>query len=145
MIIYLNSISFNSSIVDGPGVRSVIYFQGCNFYCKGCHNKSTWKQETGCKWKVDALIAEIKAKSDNKKITISGGEPLLQLDGLRLLLKGLASFDIALYTAHLLDDVPPDLLPHLNYLKTGPYKEELKTSCLPFVGSTNQVFTYLNK
>lgn len=142
MIIYLSGMSFNSSLEDGPGVRSVIYFQGCDFYCKGCHNKATWKQKVGQKWQVEDLITEIKQKSRNK-ITISGGEPLLQLDGLRLLLKGLSAFDIALYTAHLKEEVPQDLLKYLTHLKTGPYQQKNRTTCTPFVGSTNQIFQTL--
>ena len=47
MIVYINSIKFNRSLVDGPGVRTVVFFQGCDLHCKGCQNPSTWDIKAG--------------------------------------------------------------------------------------------------
>ena len=76
-------------------------------------------------------------------ITFSGGEPLMQTEGLIELVKLLEGFDIAVYTGHELFDVPKELLERINYIKTGSFKEELKTTVKPFVGSTNQEFRRL--
>ena len=79
----------------------------------------------------------------NKKITFSGGEPLMQAEALLELVKLLDGFDIAVYTGHELSGVPQELLDRINYIKTGSFKEELKTTVKPFVGSTNQEFRRL--
>jgi pyruvate formate lyase activating enzyme len=76
-------------LVDGPGVRYVIFMQGCNMRCKYCHNPETWSKElasevTSC----DTTAQEAFAKAyryhnywrKNGGITVSGGEPLLQID-----------------------------------------------------------------
>ena len=140
MKLYINSIKYNRSLVDGPGVRTVIFFQGCDLRCKGCQNKSTWDIEKGKEIEVSELVALLKEGTINKKITISGGEPLMQATGLIELVKMLDGFDIALYTGHELCDVPKELLKKIKYIKTGPFVEELKTTVTPYIGSSNQSF-----
>ena len=138
----INSIKYNNSHVDGPGIRTVLFMQGCDIHCKGCQNKSTWDITKGKEVSVDDLVSELKQKVFNKKITISGGEPLLQKEELIKLVNKLVNegFDIALYTGHLREDVPVELISKVKYLKTGSFIEELKTTIKPFVGSSNQVF-----
>lgn len=138
--IFLNSIKFNRSLVDGPGVRTVVFFQGCDLRCKGCHNKSSWDITKGTEVNVDDLALLLKKEVVNKKVTISGGEPLMQKEGLIELVKLLDGFDIAVYTGHEISDVPNELLDNITYIKTGSFKEELKTTTKPYVGSTNQEF-----
>ena len=138
--IFLNSIKFNRSLVDGPGVRTVVFFQGCDLRCKGCHNKSAWDISKGTEVSVNELVALLKKEVVNKKITISGGEPLMQKEGLIELVKSLKGFDIAVYTGHEISDVPKELLENITYIKTGSFKEELKTTMKPYVGSSNQEF-----
>ena len=140
MNIYVNRIAFNKSLVDGPGIRSLIFLQGCNLHCKGCQNKSTWEINKGHIFSVKELSLFIKRNSFNKKITITGGEPLLQKDAVIELIKMLPDFDIALYTGHEKSEVPEEILSGIKYLKTGPFIEELKTSIIPYVGSSNQKF-----
>jgi len=140
MKIYLNSISYNNSLVDGPGIRTIIYLQGCDLQCKGCHNPSTWEIGSGRCIEVKVLVDDIKTNSINKKITISGGEPLLQKESLIQLIKELSGFDIALYTGHKKEDVPKEIFDNINYLKAGPFISEKKTTVKPYVGSTNQEF-----
>lgn len=76
---------------DGPGVRFVIFVQGCRMRCAYCHNPDTWKIGGGEEMSADELIGcALKYKSYWKKgggITVSGGEPLLQIDFLCELLK----------------------------------------------------------
>lgn len=71
--------------VDGPGIRYILFTQGCPLRCKYCHNPDTWKMTDGKETDTDALISEIvKYKSYMKfsggGLTVSGGEPLLQPD-----------------------------------------------------------------
>lgn len=138
----VNSIIYNNSHVDGPGIRTVLFMQGCNLHCKGCHNKSTWDINKGIERDIDDLVEELNKNVFNKKITISGGEPLFQKDALIELIDKLydKGFDIALYTGHIREDVPEEIIPKLKYLKTGQFVEELKTTIKPFVGSSNQIF-----
>ena len=142
MFMRINSIRYNNSVVDGPGIRTVLFMQGCDIRCKGCQNKSTWDINKGKEIDIDDLVNELNKKVFNKKITISGGEPLMQIEALIELVNKLnyLGFDIALYTGHQKEDVPSILVEKVNYLKTGNYIEELKTTVKPFVGSENQVF-----
>ena len=82
MVVYINSIKFNRSLVDGPGVRTVVFFQGCDLHCKGCQNPSTWEMKNGTEMTTDELVAILKKEVVNKKVTFSGGEPLMQVDAL---------------------------------------------------------------
>lgn len=143
MNVYINSIKFNRSLVDGPGVRTVVFFQGCNLRCKGCQNPSTWEMKKGTKMTTEELAVILKQESVNKKVTFSGGEPLLQIDALLDVIKKLQGFDVAVYTGHEFEEVPQELLENINYIKTGPYREDLKTTVKPFVGSANQEFRRL--
>lgn len=68
--------------VDGPGVRFVVFLQGCNLECKYCHNRDTWDINSGNYISVDELVSQIERYKSyimpNGGVTISGGEPLLQ-------------------------------------------------------------------
>lgn len=72
--------SFGS--VDGPGVRFVIFMQGCHMRCRYCHNADTWKTDGGTVCAADALLDRAERYrdywGDKGGITVSGGEPLLQ-------------------------------------------------------------------
>lgn len=71
-------------LVDGPGVRFVIFLQGCKMRCKYCHNPETWRMTDGEEWEAGALLNRaMRYKGYWGKdggITVSGGEPLLQID-----------------------------------------------------------------
>ena len=99
--------------------------------------------KSGTEVEVAELATLLKKEVCNKKITFSGGEPLMQAEGLIELVKLLEGFDIAVYTGHELCDVPKELIDRINYIKTGSFKEEMKTTVKPFVGSTNQEFRRL--
>lgn len=141
--LYINSISERESLVDGPGLRTVVYFQGCNRRCKDCHNPSTWDLQEGKRYTITELANLIRSKVKNKKITLSGGEPLLQDKAIANLLKELEDFDVCLYTGCSLDDIPTAIKKHLHYVKVGYFDEQRKTTTQPFVGSTNQKFINL--
>lgn len=80
---YVHSLeSFGS--VDGPGVRYVIFLSGCAMRCQFCHNPDTWKMAEGQVYTADELLKKaLRYKSywgEKGGITVSGGEPLLQID-----------------------------------------------------------------
>lgn len=135
-----------TSTCDGPGVRSVLFLQGCSSHCKGCQNRELQQYNLGKMMTIDEILELINTKCRNKKITISGGEPLDQLSSLFVLIKKLhdMNFDICLYTGFLLNDVPIEIINMLNYIKVGEYIEELRTITTPFYGSVNQKFIILS-
>lgn len=78
--------------VDGPGVRFIIFFQGCPMRCQYCHNPDTWDIHGGKEISVSEVVREVmKYKNYIQKggVTITGGEPLLQMDFLLELLSEL--------------------------------------------------------
>lgn len=130
------------SIDDGPGVRSVLFVQGCRKNCRGCHNKAAQKRGEGTLVRVDELAAEIVANCPQRALTISGGEPLEQHDAVLALLHILRAkgFTLCLYTGWELSEVPQDIIDVLDYLKTGGFELSRKDSSLQYVGSSNQHF-----
>ncbi len=69
--------------VDGPGIRFVVFLQGCPLRCLYCHNPDTWDKSKGKETTADEILAEYNKNRDFYKrggITVTGGEPLLQLD-----------------------------------------------------------------
>ena len=86
---YIHSVE-TFGTVDGPGIRYVVFFQGCPFRCLFCHNPDTWVPNGGTKMTVDELLAGYQNNvSFYKKggITATGGEPLMQLDFLTSLFR----------------------------------------------------------
>lgn len=71
--------------VDGPGIRFVLFMQGCPLRCKYCHNRDTWDLKGGKEYTVDEIFSKILRYKNyfitsNGGVTVSGGEPLLQPD-----------------------------------------------------------------
>ena len=70
--------------VDGPGVRFVVFVQGCTMRCLYCHNPDTWEMNTGNQMDTDEIIAAYKRNemfySNGGGLTVTGGEPLMQID-----------------------------------------------------------------
>lgn len=93
---------------------------------------------------VKDIFQEIDSNTPLKRITITGGEPLLQLDGLQALIDLFHehNYDIALYTGYDIESVPKMILCKLDYIKYGCYKRDLRTT-LEYYGSTNQNFISL--
>ncbi|QTQ14608.1 pyruvate formate lyase-activating protein [Treponema parvum] len=85
--------------VDGPGVRFVIFVQGCNMRCKFCHNPDTWSLEGGQRISAEELVARALRYrpywGKDGGITVSGGEPLLEIDFLIELFKEAKRYDIS--------------------------------------------------
>ena len=143
MKIVINSIDYSGSIVDGPGIRTVLFVQGCKRKCEDCHNPSTWDIDKGKKFDIEDIVEDLRKKCLNKKLTISGGEPLLQYPAILELVKSLDDFNIILYTGFEFDYVPKDILHYLEYIKVGKYIKEKRSTIIPFMGSNNQKFIEL--
>ena len=137
------------SIVDGPGFRIVIFFQGCAHHCYGCHNPETWDFEGGKEVSFDLIKKIIDDNPYADGITLSGGDPLYQIDASTenaeyAKSKGL---DVILYTGFLVEEVLEmtkanqrlkDLLNNVDTLIDGPFILEQRHLSLKFRGSSNQ-------
>lgn len=139
----------SESIVDGPGIRFVVFAQGCKHHCKGCHNPSTFDLNGGFAIEIDSIINEIKKNPLLKGVTFSGGEPFLQAEAFTELAKKCheLGLDVISYTGYTFEnlvsgfDTHPDwksLLQNIDILIDGPFIEEKKSLLLKFIGSSNQ-------
>jgi len=95
---YVHSIETFGS-VDGPGIRFVLFLQGCTLRCKYCHNPDSWKLNTGKVMTVDEVVTEVLKyrefiDASGGGITASGGEPLIQLPFLIELFKACKKHNI---------------------------------------------------
>lgn len=85
-------------LVDGPGVRTVVFLQGCPLRCQYCHNPDTWTPCQGTERSVDDLVRQVKRMAPYFKngggVTFSGGEPLLQADFVTACMKALKQLGI---------------------------------------------------
>ena len=131
---------YESSCDDGPGMRSVLFLQGCNKNCKECHNADIKEHGKGRMVSIDELIRFIESQCCNRKITISGGEPLEQMDSLEILISKLKArgYNICVYTGWEIERVPENILKLVDYIKTGSFMSDLKNPGLQYVGSSNQ-------
>ena len=91
--------SFESlGAVDGPGVRFVVFMQGCSLKCKYCQNRDTWNLKGGTTYSSDEIVEKILRYKNyimpNGGVTISGGEPLLQTKFLIELFTKLKQYNI---------------------------------------------------
>lgn len=131
-----------ASSVDGPGIRSVLFVQGCSRNCPGCQNTRTHSKSSGYIMSIEEVYRKIKQVCRNKRITISGGEPLEQPEAVFELLQLLKedNFNTCLYTGNVIANVPDEILHYLDYIKCGPFRMDLMTVSRQFYGSSNQVF-----
>lgn len=86
--------------VDGPGIRFILFMQGCSLRCKFCHNRDTWDCSGGTEYSVDEILDKIMRYKNyfavsGGGVTVSGGEPLLQVDFVTALFKKLKEADIS--------------------------------------------------
>ena len=100
---------------------------------------------TGERYSVKELAEILKKKAKNKKITFSGGEPLLQVKAITELAKELKEYDLCMYTGMSVTDVPDELKGLLHYLKVGSFQRDSRTTVTPYIGSTNQLFIDLRR
>lgn len=145
----------HESIVDGPGIRTAIFVQGCEHHCKGCHNPITWDPNGGVKVPISSLVKEIKQHpsfSHAQGITLSGGDPMFQSDACIKLLHSITHKsdndfygDIWIYTGYtyeeLISNGTPsqlELMALADVLVDGRFDLAKKSYNIEFRGSTNQ-------
>ncbi len=111
------------ALVDGPGIRSVVFMQGCRLRCQYCHNPDTWKRNGSCKEMTSEELVQKLMRfkgyyGQSGGVTISGGEPLLQLDFVTEVFSMLkkAGIHTCLDTAGVADPDEPDLEDRLRML-----------------------------
>ena len=150
MNIRISSSTTLDSIVDGPGLRMVIWTQGCIHNCKECHNPQTHDLCGGYEEDTKNIISKVRTLKLQKGITLSGGEPFLQQEALEEIAKEARnnSLDVWAYTGFTLDQLldlnNPDRFKNLNLLKyidvlvDGKFEIDKKDFTLKFRGSSNQ-------
>lgn len=137
------------SIVDGPGIRYVVFTQGCKHNCPGCHNPQTHSFEGGSMMDVGIILQQIKENPLLDGITLSGGEPLEQAEELAELAAKVKEMKLSviIYTGYTYEQIIENsenrpgwkrLLQYTDILVDGPFMQELADPLLPFRGSSNQ-------
>lgn len=146
----------HDNMLNGDGLRVVLFVSGCEHNCKGCHNPQTHDPSSGIKFtKVEEdEIFEQLSKPYIQGLTLTGGDPLHPCNYktlLELCKTVKATFpgkNIWLYTGYRIEDIPEkmrDILHYIDILVDGRFVEELKDVNLPYVGSSNQRIIQLNK
>ena len=133
------------SIVDGPGIRFVLFLQGCRLHCPGCQNPQTWDFDGGTLVPVSEVLGRIKANPLVRGVTFSGGEPFEQAAAVLPLAEELKAqgYHLMAFTGYTLEQLvqKPEcraFLEKLDLLVDGPYIESQKSLDLRFRGSKNQ-------
>ena len=130
--------------VDGPGLRTSVYFAGCRHACPGCHNPQSWDFSAGHEMTVEEIMRVI--RENDFDVTFSGGDPLYQpLDELVRLAEAVhaGGHDVWCYTGFMYEDLIADpryqeILLNVDTLVDGPFVEPLRDTRLRFRGSSNQ-------
>ena len=138
------------SIVDGEGIRYAIFMQGCLRHCEGCHNPATHPLDGGKIVDTSELITAIKKNPLLSGITLTGGEPLLQIPPALELAKATKNLGLNVwcYTGYTLEEIPPaahELLNFIDVLVDGPFILAQRDLELDFRGSRNQRVINLNE
>lgn len=130
------------SIVDGQGIRMVIWSQGCKMACPGCHNPETHNPCGGQEYDIEELKNEItKYAKYHQGITLSGGDPFLQPEANKELADHAHSLglDVWAYCGKTYEQLQDNvLLSSCDVLVDGPFIKELRDITLAFRGSSNQ-------
>ena len=136
----------SDSIVDGPGIRTTIFSQGCPHHCKGCHNPETWAFGCGTDVSVETIVDIVKSNPLCKGVTFSGGEPFSQAAAfakLAVLLKA-EGYEVASYSGYTFEELlegseaQQQLLSVIDILIDGRFLLEQKSLEIAFRGSRNQ-------
>ena len=131
------------SFVDGEGIRFAIFFQGCLRNCFNCHNPATQDLDGGKIFDTQEIITQIKKNPLLSGITLTGGEPLLQIAPALELAKAAKKLNLNVwcYTGYKFEEIPADakeLLQNIDVLVDGEYIDDLRDLELQFRGSKNQ-------
>ena len=134
------------SIVDGPGIRTTVFAQGCPHHCAGCHNPETWEFGCGTPMEEETVLEIVRENPLCRGVTFSGGEPFAQAEGFARLARLLkeAGYEVASYTGYTFGQLlrgtgaQRALLETIDVLIDGPFRMEEKSLELSFRGSANQ-------
>lgn len=134
------------SIVDGEGIRTVIWTQGCKHNCPFCHNPSTHSFSLGFDVEIDKIKKELSNIKGQTGITFSGGDPMEQPKECAEIAKYAKSKNLNIwcytgYTYEKLLNMNDDILNFLNYIDVlvdGPFLIKEKSYSVKFRGSKNQ-------
>jgi len=134
------------SIVDGPGIRTTIFSQGCPHHCPGCHNPETWDFGCGTPMDEETIVQIVRSNPLCRGVTFSGGEPFAQSEGFAKLAKRLKAegYEVACYSGFTFEELlegsqsQRDLLASIDILIDGPFLMAEKSLEIVFRGSRNQ-------
>ena len=134
------------SIVDGPGIRTTVFCQGCPHHCPGCHNPETWEFGCGTEMPEETILQIVEENPLCHGVTFSGGEPFSQAEGFAKLGRMLKEkgYEVASYSGFTFEELmngtqaQRDLLSTLDVLIDGPFLQEERSLELNFRGSRNQ-------
>lgn len=144
-----SDITFDS-IVDGPGLRAVVWSQGCKHNCIGCHNPQTHSLNGGKVVDTEDIINKIKSKKLQSGVTLSGGEPFLQADAMVEIAVAVKDMGLNVwsFTGFVFEDLINKknknyfsnlrLLRNIDVLVDGKFEKDKKDISLKFRGSSNQ-------
>ena len=136
----------SDSIVDGPGIRTTIFSQGCPHHCPGCHNPETWAFGCGTQIPVEAVVEIVESNPLCRGVTFSGGEPFAQAEGFARLARVLKEkgYEIASYSGYTFEallrgsEAQKELLRSIDILIDGRFILAQKSLEIAFRGSRNQ-------
>lgn len=137
----------NDSIVDGPGLRFVIFCQGCKHNCPSCHNPQTHAFGVGIDYDTSLILQMIRKNPLCSAVTFSGGEPMEQASSCMQLAARLKrlGYETACYTGYTWEEIIQngsmeqlDFLLYLDILVDGRFVLALRNLDLRFRGSSNQ-------
>ena len=134
------------SIVDGPGIRTTVFCQGCPHHCPGCHNPETWEFGCGTDMDEETVLEIIQSNPLCRGVTFSGGEPFSQAAAFAKLGRLLKErgYEVASYSGATFEELMAGtaaqraLLETLDILIDGPFLLEQRSLELNFRGSKNQ-------
>lgn len=137
----------NNSVVDGPGLRTAIFFSGCRRHCKGCHNPEAQDFNYGKEYTKDDIdkILTLARNVGDSGITLTGGHPLEPENyevAYEMVKKAKEyNLNVWLYTGYVFEQIPimyMDLISLCDVVVDGPFVENLKSNDCLYRGSTNQ-------
>ncbi|MDR2514040.1 MAG: radical SAM protein [Christensenellaceae bacterium] len=133
------------SIVDGPGIRLAVFFQGCTLGCPGCHNPGAQALDGGRLVSTEEVLKTLRENPLESGITLTGGEPFLQPSaaealaaGARALGRHVLAFSGYRFEELLKDPSARKALTQIDLLIDGPFLLEERSLELRFKGSRNQ-------
>ena len=137
------------SEIYGPGIRSVIWLQGCTLACKGCWNNQYWSFKGGEEIEVSQILSELDDLTDIEGITLLGGEPLQQAEATLALIEGCKkrNLTVFLYTGYEPEEFDVTMqacFDASDIVITGRYEQEKRDTTLRWRGSLNQQVHFIS-